>query len=65
MNKTIDQNATAESQESQVEETTRVKARKLAAPMYRGPNGETWSGRGQAPKWVLDATAGKAGSCSK
>jgi DNA-binding protein H-NS len=23
-----------------------------AAPKYRGPNGELWSGRGQAPKWM-------------
>ncbi len=23
-----------------------------AAPKYRGPNGELWSGRGQPPKWM-------------
>ena len=23
-----------------------------AAPKYKGPNGELWSGRGQAPKWM-------------
>ncbi len=29
-----------------------------AAPKYRGPNGETWSGgRGRKPKWVTDALA--------
>lgn len=22
------------------------------APKYRGPNGETWSGRGRQPKWL-------------
>lgn len=29
-----------------------------ASPKYRGPNGETWSGRGLAPKW-LTALEGK------
>jgi DNA-binding protein H-NS len=29
-----------------------------AAPKYRGPNGETWSGgRGRKPRWVTDALA--------
>jgi len=31
------------------------KARKASAPVaakYRGPNGETWSGRGLMPKWL-------------
>lgn len=33
------------------------RARKRAAkakrePMWRGPNGETWTGRGKPPKWV-------------
>jgi DNA-binding protein H-NS len=23
-----------------------------AAPKYRGPNGETWAGRGLAPRWL-------------
>lgn len=35
----------------------RMKSRKLAGlkkntVMYRGPHGETWSGRGQMPKWL-------------
>ena len=25
------------------------------APKYRGPNGETWSGRGLKPKWLITA----------
>jgi DNA-binding protein H-NS len=31
---------------------------KTIAPKYRGPNGETWSGRGIPPKWLtaLEAT---------
>ena len=29
-----------------------------AAPKYRGPNGETWSGgRGRKPRWVTEALA--------
>ena len=27
------------------------------AAKYRGPNGETWSGRGQAPKWLAALVA--------
>jgi len=23
-------------------------------PKYRGPNGETWSGRGKTPQWLTD-----------
>ena len=25
-----------------------------AKPKYRGPDGETWAGRGMAPKWLTD-----------
>lgn len=28
------------------------KAKMAVAPLYRGPNGETWSGRGRAPGWL-------------
>ena len=28
------------------------KATSAVAAKYRGPNGETWSGRGRAPKWL-------------
>jgi DNA-binding protein H-NS len=24
-------------------------------PKYRGPSGETWAGRGQRPKWMVEA----------
>ncbi len=27
---------------------------KKAPPKYRGPNGETWAGRGLTPKWMTD-----------
>lgn len=40
-----------------------AKAKKVAAAVaakYRGPNGETWSGRGLTPKWL--ATLLAAGS---
>jgi DNA-binding protein H-NS len=29
--------------------------RKKAAPKYRGPNGETWTGRGMNPRWLTSA----------
>ena len=33
-------------------------AKPAAAPKYRGPNGETWSGgRGRKPQWVVQALA--------
>ena len=28
------------------------KTKSAVAVKYRGPNGETWSGRGRAPRWV-------------
>ena len=28
-----------------------LKGRKIA-PKYRGPNGETWAGRGKTPRWL-------------
>jgi DNA-binding protein H-NS len=30
-------------------------ARKPAPIKYRGPNGETWTGRGKTPKWITAA----------
>jgi DNA-binding protein H-NS len=37
---------------------TRKEGSTPVAPKYRGPNGETWSGRGMPPKWLtaLEAT---------
>lgn len=29
--------------------------RKKAAPKYRGPDGETWTGRGMKPRWLTRA----------
>jgi len=31
--------------------------RKSAAPKYRGPNGDTWTGRGKRPRWLTGALA--------
>ena len=31
-----------------------MKGRKVA-PKYRGPNGETWAGRGARPRWMQEA----------
>lgn len=31
---------------------------KKVAPKYRGPDGETWSGRGLAPRWLTTLEAG-------
>jgi DNA-binding protein H-NS len=33
------------------------KAAPAVAPKYRGPNGETWSGRGLMPKWMATLVA--------
>jgi DNA-binding protein H-NS len=30
-----------------------MKGRKVA-PKYRGPNGETWAGRGARPRWMTE-----------
>ena len=30
-------------------------AGKKVAPKYRGPNGETWTGRGMKPRWLASA----------
>jgi len=32
--------------------STPAKAPASVAPKYRGPNGETWSGRGLTPRWL-------------
>lgn len=40
------------------EKATKVKKEKTAvAAKYRGPNGETWSGRGLMPKWLSTLVA--------
>jgi len=39
-------------------EKIKGRSRKKAAPKYRGPKGELWSGRGRKPQWVLDAEKG-------
>jgi DNA-binding protein H-NS len=33
-------------------------AGKKIAAKYRGPSGETWAGRGQKPKWLVEAIKG-------
>lgn len=37
----------------------KVRAKSTAAPKYRSPAGETWTGRGKRPNWLKEAiTAG-------
>jgi DNA-binding protein H-NS len=36
---------------------TRIGAGQPIAPRYRGPNGETWSGRGRQPRWLAELEA--------
>ncbi|MDP3699443.1 MAG: H-NS histone family protein [Hylemonella sp.] len=33
------------------------KAKSVVAPKFRGPNGETWSGRGLTPRWLSTLVA--------
>src|SRR4051794_272291 len=33
-------------------------AGRKVAPKYRGPNGETWAGRGAQPRWLTAAVKG-------
>lgn len=40
-----------------VGKTPATKGTKLA-PKYRGPKGETWSGRGSMPRWLAELVAG-------
>jgi DNA-binding protein H-NS len=35
----------------------RAAKEKKVAPKYRGPGGETWSGRGPAPRWLAELEA--------
>jgi DNA-binding protein H-NS len=32
----------------------KVAAKTPVAPKYRGPDGQTWAGRGLAPKWLVE-----------
>ncbi len=36
-------------------EKRRRATRRKAAPKYRGPNGEIWTGRGMKPRWLTKA----------
>lgn len=36
---------------------TRSDAGQPLAPKYKGPNGETWSGRGRQPTWLTELEA--------
>jgi DNA-binding protein H-NS len=40
---------------SAVDRTKRNGTIRKVAPKYRGPNGETWSGRGLKPRWLTAA----------
>lgn len=35
----------------------RKPVRAIVKPKFRGPNGETWAGRGRKPKWLDEALA--------
>ena len=37
--------------------TPLIKERTPVAAKYRGPHGETWSGRGKAPRWLANLVA--------
>jgi DNA-binding protein H-NS len=37
-----------------------VKTRKPAAIRYRSPEGQTWTGQGRTPNWLLEAVAAGA-----
>ena len=41
-----------------VAKTSKAPNAKKLAPKYRGPDGETWSGRGLAPRWLTTLEAG-------
>jgi DNA-binding protein H-NS len=48
----------------QPKSSTRGPAKRRAAARYQGPNGETWSGFGRAPRWLTDLeAAGKSREC--
>jgi DNA-binding protein H-NS len=36
---------------------TRARAGQPITPKYRGPSGETWSGRGRQPRWLAELEA--------
>lgn len=36
---------------------TRSDAGQSLTPKYRGPHGETWSGRGRQPRWLMELEA--------
>jgi DNA-binding protein H-NS len=40
---------------NKLEATNNKKKRRTVAVKYRGPNGETWTGRGLTPKWLVAA----------
>jgi DNA-binding protein H-NS len=48
--------ATKESRRAGNGKTHPAKGKK-AAPKYRGPKGETWAGRGLAPRWLVELEA--------
>jgi DNA-binding protein H-NS len=38
-----------------IEHRSEPRKRRKAAPKYKGPNGENWSGRGNKPRWLTIA----------
>ena len=41
----------------ELKSSTRRPAKRRAAARYQGPNGESWSGFGRAPRWLMDLEA--------
>ena len=49
----------ARSSKAKVDGRSKLKGRRVP-PKYRGPNGETWSGRGMTPRWLSAEIKGGA-----
>lgn len=39
------------------EKSSSTKAKSVVAPKFRSPDGQTWTGRGKAPKWLSELEA--------
>lgn len=39
------------------EKSSSTKAKTVVAPKFRSPDGQTWTGRGKAPKWLSELEA--------
>lgn len=48
-----DKKRTTKTGKASKKQTGKKKRRFVVAAKYRGPNGETWSGRGLTPRWLV------------